>query len=133
MKLIMVDFTFENCERINVPADMIKMLICDDIRETVVHMFQEGDVERYKTCYKFTAIVTADSNQCTGWIEENKGFCDRATECDDITGVTLFYDDGSSEEISIHWSGDDEYVNMAQKTEWIANHKRLYITVGDSE
>lgn len=129
MNIEKVDFVFENCEVITLPISKIKYLYCGDIRETIYKGTTDNYANRVRTCHVFEVIVDADSDKCKGWIEEDKGFCERVQDNGDLTAVTIIYADGSDELIHIYWEGDSEYANAAQKTHWNHNGKVFHVTV----
>lgn len=132
-----IEIIFENLDCITVPAHYFFDFELDDIR-TSVSRAAANAILRYSVANSVMFELKLEANNdAAGFsgdvhcISTGEGSLLDRLQAQDITHITLIYDDKTEEEFSIAWEddGDDEYHNRLQSAHMNAEG-RLCVQIG---
>lgn len=118
MKIVSVNFGFENCEYAEVPIDL-------------VYTFTVGDITKSRSFYPHDQGFKEYSVAGTLYIQFDKSFADfggttqfedqlvneRVIKYKDICWFGIKYEDGSEDNYQVKWKGINQYTNPGQRSE----------------
>lgn len=115
-----IDIVLENCEVFRIDAKYINILSIENIMKSI--HFSNGSIRNSFRAEAFLIKISPtfniDSSYATSWKEGRNSSLpfDRLTACNDITAISLYYNDSRNTEeyIYMNWPGDDEYNNLCQ-------------------
>lgn len=144
MKLKEITFVFENCDAITIDGKYVGAFLVDDIHTSISRIACNA-IERMDAVHTFTIEIHKDANKerCPLGIEEYKQLTfERFDVYSDITSIQFeliedYVEEGYVPMIEhydyyIHWTGDDEYENAAQKS-YISEVGNLYVVIADGK
>ncbi|MDP9675286.1 hypothetical protein J2W97_001269 [Paenibacillus jamilae] len=133
-KLKEILFGLENCESLSIDAKYIGNFSVTNVRKSIIRHY--GDIRFMDICDTFSIVVNKNANtdyQVFG--VEDEGFkqntFDRLTS-GDIVVIDIVYDDDSKDEVYVHWEGESDYSNEAQKN-YISKLGDLFIVISKEE
>lgn len=139
MKLKKINFLFENCESVTIDGEYIGDFLVDDIK-TSIRRTACNSINRVDEAYTFAIEIHKDANEvrnmgCPSFLEgAEKMIFDRFMEQADIVRIEFELCDIYTEDehyiFNVHWTGDKDYTNVAQKT-YISKSGNLYIAIGE--
>ena len=117
MKLKNIEFTFENCEVINIDGKYIGDFLVDDITTSIQRVC--NSIMKFDVAHTIATVF------------------DRLSACDDITSIEFTLEEWCDGELKdttysyyVDWTGDSEYSNEAQVT-YQSKAGHLYILIKD--
>ena len=123
-----IDFTFENCEGFSIEAKHFGYVCIDDIKTRIERIACNAISEMHIACKVYIEIFKeADCDYSCWGMNMMKKF-DRFLQFNDITSLTLEYDDGSTEEIWVDYRGEHNEINDIQTTKK-SSLGNLYIVI----
>ena len=144
MILKRITFVLENCDCITIDGKYIGDFLVEDIR-TSIQRIACNAINKMDVAHTFAIEIHKDANKVRhlfGCEEDKELTFDRFTSYNDITQIELeltndYVEEGQEPIVEhyhyyIHWVGDDDYVNEAQKS-YISNVGNLYIVVADGK
>ena len=150
MKLKNITFVLENCDCFTIDGKYIGDFLVEDIR-TSIQRIACNAIMKMDTVHTFAIEIHKDANKerCPFGFEDDKELTfDRLISYNDITQIEFElvehsllvenYVEEMEEPIVehyhyyIHWVGDDDCINDAQKT-YISNVGNLYIVIADGK
>lgn len=143
MKLKEITLHFENCDCITIDGKYIGNFYVGDIK-TVIQRIACNSIRPMNVAHTFAIEIHKDANKehfPLGIKEEKQSVFDRLTVWDDITFIEFTLIEQCKEDKDadekhysyyVHWSGDCDEVNLAQK-HYISEQDNLYIVISEKE
>lgn len=147
MKLTYIEFVFENCDSIKIEGKYIGDFLVDDLK-TSMQRIACNSIEKIDTANTVAIEIHKDANKeryqfGQSHIEDFKEMTfDRFKKYGDITSIQFELEEDYVEEgrsprreyydYYVSWTGDNEYVNEAQKT-YLSKSGNLYIVIADKK
>lgn len=141
MKLKNIEFTFENCEVINIDGKYIGDFLVDDITTSIQRVC--NSIMKFDVAHTIAIEIHKDANKehyilgQTHIAEFKQTVFDRLSACDDITSIEFTLEEWCDGELKdttysyyVDWTGDSEYSNEAQVT-YQSKAGHLYILIKD--
>ena len=143
MKLKEITFVLENCDCITIDGKYIGDFLVEDIR-TSIRRIACNAIDKMDIAHTFAIEIHKDANKerCPfGFVEDKELTFDRLISYDDITSIDFELIEDYVEEgepiiehynYFVHWTGESDYVNDAQKS-YISKSGNLYIVISDDK
>lgn len=147
MKLKNITFVFENCDFVTIDGKYVGDFLVDDIKTSISRIACNA-IEKMDTAYTFAIEIHKDANkeryqfgqeQCEDFKQMT---FDRFSKVNDITSIQFELEDNyvkegecskvESYDYVIHWTGDNDFVNEAQKS-YMSECGNLYIVIADGK
>jgi hypothetical protein len=125
-KIKTLKLVYENCDQHILTPDMFSSLIVTGIaKEYMINCFQykNGEVSEYITCNSIEVTIT--NKFVKSAVGDEIG--ERMRKWNDITQIVLNFEDGTSENIIVPWSGDGE---INHKQEVLFRDNEFIIKIG---
>lgn len=128
-----IEFALENCEGVKIDRENIGTFYLDDIKRSISRSAMNSIGGNY-TAENLVVQICSKANRLDAytstWSGNDRMPFERLTTHNDICGVQINYQDGSSEYLYVKWIGDSEYNNDAQSSKINPHTNDLYIVVG---
>ena len=122
-----IEFVFENCEVFSMDAQYFGHLHIGDIRRSIdrIACNSIGDMD---IAHEFYAEIFSEGDGDYDFSGDTNRFVkfDRILAWDDITSVTVHFDDGTEEDLYLDYDGEEVNDNQTTKLSALGN---LYIVV----
>lgn len=147
MKIKYIEFIFENCDSIKIEGKYIGYFLVDDLK-TSIKRIAINSIKKMDSANIVAIEIHKDTNKerCAfgqNHFEDFKEMTfDRFKKYGDITSIQFELEEDYVEEgrsprreyydYYVSWTGDNEYVNEAQKT-YLSKSGNLYIVIADKK
>ena len=126
--------TFENCEHITIPRNVIGAITIDDIHEKVRRM-ASNSITHHKVVDTVVIEIFKEGNTTYEYfpMDDSCMIFDRITQYDDITWIEVVYQDNTVDEFCVKYEIEEEYLgapNTRQKSK-ISELGNLYLVIDD--
>ncbi len=106
-----IEFQFENCEYFSIDAKYIGAFYVGDIHHEISRIACNAICDM-DVAHEFFAEIYGEGNGIYSSCGDNLDKFNRILSYDDITSITLKYDDGSDEELYLDYKEAEEEQNM---------------------
>ncbi|KAF6630583.1 hypothetical protein H6F38_14235 [Paenibacillus sp. EKM208P] len=133
-KLKEVTFGLENCEALSIKGEYIGNFGVENIKSSIRKHY--NNISHFNVCDTFSMAINRGANK--GYYafdtkdEHYKQNTFKRLTQGDIVSVDIIYDDDTKDEFYVHWEGENDYLNEAQKT-YISELGDLFIVVSKDE
>lgn len=132
MKIVSVNFGFENCEYGEVPIHL-------------VHTFTVGDITKSRSFYPHNQGFKDCEVAGDLYVHFDKSFAnfdgktqfetqlvnERITKYNDICWFGIKYKDGTEDNYQVKWKGSDQYSNSGQRSEDIGYGLTIFVNIDE--
>lgn len=133
MKIISINFGFENCDYAEVPIEFVQS-------------FSVGDITTSRNYYHTREKVTDYTIAGTLYVSFKDTFMNfsnktqfgdigivRITKYNDICWFGIKYEDGTEDTYQVKWQGSDQYINKGQRSEDHCNGLSIFVNIPEGE
>ena len=126
-KVKSVDITFENCEDYNIPFKYINKMIINGFKKQLYFQNNAGECFETYSC-NYIAIKIDVHVESTPWFDFSESFTERLIKYNDITQITLNYEDNSKFNFCVPWESEGCLNNCSNKKQKVLKNKK-YIEI----
>ena len=116
-KINLLQISFENCESLEVKAELVSWLHFSGVTDTFWHGYYDEGLNTHKVAQESTVYIHTDVNNEELWMDKETSPIDRIMKHSDIVSFTVKYEDETEQEFYVYWEGENDYHNPAQKVE----------------
>lgn len=117
-----IDLVFENVESLTINEEQIENILIGDIKRNIYRFASNAIGNSISSDMIHIEIKSSFNKLMTGTFGDVFYPFDRIKKYNDITSITINYEDGNKETIYTIWNDEDEYSNKYQSTTILKNN-----------